>query len=232
MLNRYAWWKNFTIALLLALGLLYALPNLFGKDPAVQVSADRGAAVDQTTLQRLEQALDDAGIAAKRIELTPDRLLARFATSDDQLKAAGVIAGALGRGFTVALNLAPTTPGWLEAVNGRPMNLGLDLRGGVYFLMEVDMDAAITKADETYANEIRTLLRRERIRYLAVGPDDSGGVVVRFREGTDAEVAADLIETENPDLQVTVSELGDQVSARLTPAAVEEIQRFRRVVVF
>jgi preprotein translocase subunit SecD len=226
MLNRYAWWKYLTIALVLAAGLLYALPNLFGKDPAIQVSPDRGADVDQSTLQQLEQALEEADIAPTGIELTPGRLLARFNSSDDQLRAADVIETALGRGYTVALNLAPTTPGWLEALNGRPMYLGLDLRGGVHFLMEVDMDAAVAKAEETLANEIRSQLRGERIRYLAVGRDEAGGVTVRFREGTDAQLAADLIESENPDLDVEISELGDLLSARLIPSAVEEIRRF------
>jgi len=130
MLNRYQWWKNLIVVGILLVGMLYAIPNLFGEDPAVQISQQRGGEVDETELRSVQAALDRGGVATKSLESSDGRLLVRFASTDDQLEAADLIKEALGPRYTVALNLASSTPGALESLNALPMNLGLDLRGG------------------------------------------------------------------------------------------------------
>ncbi len=226
MVNRYAWWKHFIIIVVLGFGFLYALPNVFGSDPALQVSPERGASLDQGLLRRLETALNESGVVPKGFEMTSDRMLVRFDSPDEQIRAAAIVEEALGRGYTVALNLASATPGWLDFINGRPMYLGLDLRGGVHFLMEVDMDAAVGKAEETYANAIRGQLRGERIRYLTVESIEEGGIRVRFRDASDAQKALEFIEDENPELDLSVSESGSEIFATLKPNEAERVRRF------
>ena len=158
MINQYPAWKYALIATALLVGVVFALPNLFGEDPAVQVSAVRGAAIDETLRDRLVERMKTAGIEARETEVT-DRLLIRFASGEDQLQARDIIEQALDRQYVVALNLAPATPDWLAGLGALPMYLGLDLRGGVHFLMEVDLAGAVRQAEQRYAGDIRTLLR-------------------------------------------------------------------------
>ncbi|MGB0895095.1 MAG: protein translocase subunit SecD, partial [Parashewanella sp.] len=142
MLNKYPMWKNLMVVLVLAIGGLYALPNIFGEDPSVQVVATRGAKVTSDTQARVNELLKKNGISVKRSELENQQLLVRVNNADQQLKAKELISKALGDRYTVALNLAADTPEWLASIGGSPMKLGLDLRGGVHFLMEVDMSEA------------------------------------------------------------------------------------------
>jgi preprotein translocase subunit SecD len=203
MLYRYPLWKNLLIlAVVLLFGLL-ALPNLYGEDPAVQVSPiDRKVNVDETTLDRVKEALAGANIDAKSVALEGDRLLARFRDTEVQIKAQDVIKVALGRGYIVALNLAPSTPNWLRSIGAAPMYLGLDLRGGVHFLMEVDMAAAIQKRAKTYAADFRTMMRKDKVRYTSILPQPNGSVVVKFRKPEERARAVALIEDEYPNLKV------------------------------
>ena len=181
MRNSFPLWKNLLILAVLALAVIYALPNLFGEDPSVQLSPARGAKLDQSTLAKVEKLLGDSGVKPKSLELSEKRLLIRYSETDAQLKAADVLQGNLGGNYTVALNLAPATPAWLRAIGAKPMYLGLDLRGGVHFLMQVDTDAAITQAEERYAEDIRSLLRESKIRYLSVDRDGQT-IVVKFQD--------------------------------------------------
>ena len=203
MMNQYPLWKNLLIlAVLLGLGLL-ALPNLYGEDPAVQVSApDTNIDVDATTQERVQTALDAAGLVPLGMSLDDNRLLARFSDIETQLKAKDLIKTTLGRDYVVALNLAPKTPDWLRALGARPMYLGLDLRGGVHFLMEVDMDAALKQRGDNYAGEFRSLMRKDRLRYIGIRPRPDGGVVVKFRNPEDRDRAAELIEDEYRNLVI------------------------------
>jgi len=141
-------WKNIMVMLIIAIGSFYAIPNLFGEDHAVQIVATRGAEVTASTQTTVVDLLESQGIAVKRAELENGQLLVRVQNPEQQLLAKESIAELLGQKYTVALNLAPATPKWLEAVGGSPMKLGLDLRGGVHFLMEVDMGEAIRKMEE------------------------------------------------------------------------------------
>src|SRR3569623_1508841 len=138
-MNRYPLWKYLLIAMVLLVGVLYALPNLFGEDPALQISSPRGAKVDASTEARLKVMLQAAGIATRGDALSPGRLLVRFADTEGQLKAQDLVKRELGDDYIVALNLAPTTPVWLRAIKAQPMSLGLALRGGVHFLKQDDM---------------------------------------------------------------------------------------------
>jgi preprotein translocase subunit SecD len=204
-MNQYAWWKYLIIGLVTVIGLVYALPNLFGEDPAVQISTARtDVLVDQALHERVVQTLEGDNIAYQGVELNVDegRLLVRFGDTETQLQAADVLRQALGRDYVVALNLAPSTPGFMRSLGLNPMYLGLDLRGGVHFLMEVDMQAVLRQAEESYGDEIRTLLRNARIRYLTVDRPDSGGVQVTLRDAAEQAKAQDMIAENLPNLQI------------------------------
>ncbi len=183
MLNKYPLWKYIMVIAVITIGLLYATPNLYGEDPAVQVSGKRGAEVELATAGQINDALKQANIQVKSSSLEEGRFLVRLVNRDDQLKAKELISELLGAQFTTALNLAPATPQWLQAIGAGPLKLGLDLRGGVHFLMEVDMDAAIAKAKEQMESDFRSELREEKIRYRGVREDaKSNGVVIRFAD--------------------------------------------------
>lgn len=183
MLNKYPLWKYLMVIFVISIGMLYATPNLYGEDPAVQVSGKRGAEVELATVSKVTDALEQANIEVKSSALENGKLLVRLVKPEDQLTAKEVMAEALGSQFTTALNLAPATPAWLEAIGAGPLKLGLDLRGGVHFLMEVDMDAAIAKAKEQMVSDFRSELREEKIRYRGVRENPkANGVIVRFAD--------------------------------------------------
>lgn len=182
------------------IGLLYALPNLYGEDPAVQITGARGTAANEQTLDQVRSLLDKENIEAKSIALENGAILARFGNPDIQLRAREVLLPALGDQFIVALNLAPATPKWLEAIGGEPMKLGLDLRGGVHFLMEVDMETALGKLQEQNVESLRTLLRDEGIPYSSIRKTDNYGVEIRFRNSDDRSKASDYLARRNQDL--------------------------------
>jgi preprotein translocase subunit SecD len=205
-MNRYPLWKYILISIVTVLSVLYALPNIYGKDPAVQISSSRGQ-VTELTLFEVEAALDDEGIEFDDIEYGLNTMILRFSDEAIQLRAKDAIRAALNNSYSVALNLAPATPDWLAMLGAEPMFLGLDLRGGVNFLLEVDMDAAITKAEERYVSDLRTLLRDEGIRYRTINRDDDGGVLIRFRDAESRSQAIPIIETNY--LELTVSEINE-----------------------
>ena len=228
-MNRYPLWKYILILIILIFGTIYALPNLYGSDPALQVSASRSAEVSELTKFDVEAALEKAGMEYKDIEVGVNKLLIRFNNEEDQLRSQEIVKEALGKGYVVALNLAPSTPAWLRIFNAEPMFLGLDLRGGVHFLMEVDMEAAVRKAEERYVSDIRTLLREDKVRYRTITRDNEGGLLLRFRDAGERTRGMDLIEDEFPDLNLTVPEQeGDDIAlqATLKEAAITETKRF------
>ena len=189
-LNQYPWWKHLLIGLVVLWGLIFALPNLFGEDPAVQISGARANIVIDAALQNRVAALIDAEqLSPKALALEDERLLIRFTDPEEQLKAADILRDRLGRDYVVALNLASAEPALLRALGLSPMYLGLDLRGGVHFLMQVDMEATVRQVEESYVEEIRTLLRGARILYTSVGRAATGGVQVEFRDPADRDRA-------------------------------------------
>ncbi|MCL1039903.1 protein translocase subunit SecD [Shewanella submarina] len=196
MLNKYPMWKNLMVIFIIAVGFFYALPNLFGEDHAVQVVGTRGVEVTAATQTQIDDLLTKDGIAVKRSDLENGQLLVRVQNADQQLAAKEAIANALGDKYTVALNLAPATPRWLESVGGSPMKLGLDLRGGVHFLMEVDMNEAIRKMEEAKVADFRNQMREERIRYSGVNRT-AKGIEIRFRDEANLNKAENFLKTRN-----------------------------------
>jgi len=193
-LNQYPWWKHLLIGLIILWGLIFALPNLFGEDPAVQISGTRAnISIDAAFQKRVAAVLDADKLPHKRLELEADRLLIRFSDSEEQLKAADILKDRLGRDYIVALNLASSAPSFLRAMGLNPMYLGLDLRGGVHFLMQVDMDATVKQVEDSYVDEIRAQLRNEKVQYASVGRVATGGVQVEFTDAAERDKAAQLL---------------------------------------
>ena len=182
-MNQYPLWKYLLIGVVISICALYALPNLFGEDPAVQISPAyaRDVKIDETVQDTVEAELKEVNISFTRIERTPKQLLVRFKDNDTQLKAYTILKDVLSE-YVVAQNLAPATPDWLRALGGMPMYLGLDLRGGVHFLMQVDMETAIRQDEETHVNELRTLFRENKLRYKGINrvTKEGGGIQVTF----------------------------------------------------
>jgi len=192
-MNQYPSWKYILIFSLLALAVLYAAPNLYGDDPAVQITSSKGFNLPPEFQQTVDAALASEQLAPIGAEADLTRLLYRFENTEDQLKAADVIGEQLTDQYVVALNLAPSTPGWLRIVGGEPMVLGLDLQGGVHFLMQVDMDSARSQLQERFVDDIRTLLRSKTIRYVSVRSDPEG-VLVQLRTAEDRDEALNAIQ--------------------------------------
>lgn len=182
-MNRYPSWKYILILIVIIVGTLYALPNLYGSSPALQISGSSSTAeVSELTELQVNIALDDADIESVSMELGDGRLTIRFADEETQLRAKDILQTELGRSHVIALNLAPDTPDWLRSLGAEPMFLGLDLRGGVHFLMEVDMEAAVQASEERYVSDIRTLLRENKVRYKTITRNDEGGLLIRYRD--------------------------------------------------
>ncbi|QSR36367.1 protein translocase subunit SecD [Marinobacterium iners] len=230
MLNRYPLWKNFLILLVLVIAGLYAAPNLYPDDYAIQVSAGRNAApVDQGTLTSIEQRLEEAGLVAKATELQESGVgLIRLGSSDAQLEARELIAQTLGNNYTVAMNLAPTTPEWLRAIGAGPMTLGLDLRGGVHFLMEVDMAQAVAQRLDVYVSEIKTKLREEKLRYRMVDHLEDGRLSVRFDDVAVRDEAQGLLRRTWPEFMVDAAADGEDyfLYINLTEETIRQIEDY------
>ncbi len=230
-MNQYPVWKYTLLALVILIGGVYALPNLFGEDPSLQISATRMAEVNEATQSTVALTLKNASLTYKSIEETPQGLLVRFHDTDTQLEAQPLVAAALGDDYIVAMNLSPATPDWLRALGADPMFLGLDLRGGVHFLMEVDMDAAIKLAEDRYVSDFKSMLRKEKIRYAFVGRKPAeGGLELKFRSRQDFEAGRALIKKEFPRLILIDEQAaeGDSTTLRVNISEEEqvEIKRF------
>jgi preprotein translocase subunit SecD len=205
-MNRYPLWKYLLIVAAVVIGLLYTLPNFYGEVPAVQVSPLRSnLKADAALMARIEDAIKKAGLAPAGIALDGASVKARFGTTDDQLKAKDALQGVLGEDYVVALNLLSRSPQWLTSIGALPMYLGLDLRGGVHFLMQVDMKSALAKKTEAYTNDIRGLLREQRIQYSGIAREGQA-VIVRFREAALRDKALTRIAKDMPDLELAVAD--------------------------
>ncbi len=205
-MNRYPAWKYLLIVTILVVGTFYALPNLFGEDPALQITSARGFALPPDLEANITDALLVENIKYKGREQQGNRLLFRFNSAEDQLLAADVLKKALGEQYIVALNLAHSTPGWLRALGGKPMTLGLDLQGGVHFLMQVDVDTARSQMLDRVVDEIRTALRSERIRYVSVRREVSG-ILVLLRTAQDREGTLNIMREDQSLLALDVNEV-------------------------
>ncbi|MBO2642011.1 protein translocase subunit SecD [Shewanella algae] len=219
MLNKYPLWKNLMVVIIIAIGAFYAVPNLFGEDHAVQVVGTRGADVTVTTQTQVNDLLQSKGIGVKRSELENGQLLVRVNNAQQQLLAKEAIAEALGDKFSVALNLAPATPAWLESLGGSPMKLGLDLRGGVHFLMEVDMGEAIRKMEEAKIADFRSQLREEGIRYSGVKAT-AKGIEIKFRDAENLAKAESFLKSRSNDMVFSDASEGSNFALMATMSEV------------
>lgn len=230
MLNKYPLWKYLLILAVLVVGAIYSVPNLYPDDPALQISASSTErAVTTAEVQRVDAALAQAKLAVKSSDLNANgsRVLIRLTRADDQLPAQEVVRRTLGDDFVVALNLAPTTPQWLRKLGASPMKLGLDLSGGVHFLLAVDMDKAVDARLKVYDNEVKTLLRREKVRYRSM-PDQNGALQLGFTDAADLQQAQSLIRKNYTDFELTTDTRGDLQVLRLqlTEAKLREIRNY------
>jgi preprotein translocase subunit SecD len=205
-MNQYPAWKYLLIVVVLLVGALYALPNLFGEDPALQVTSSRGFAIPPNIDSTIESTLVSEQIPFKSMERAGNRLLYRFTSTEDQIRASEVVKAALGEQYVVALNLAHATPDWLRALGGKPMTLGLDLQGGVHFLMQVDMDTARSQQLDRFVDDLRAALRDERIRYVSVRREGNG-LVVLLRSEEDRAKALDIMRRDQSLQGLNIDEL-------------------------
>jgi len=227
-MNRYPLWRYLLIIAVLITGIVYALPNIYGEDPALQVTEARAGTIEPAFVETVTGALDKAGIAYKRVEADERQFLIRFHDTESQLKAVDYVKATAGTGYIVALNLAPATPAWLQSINALPMYLGLDLRGGVHFLMEVDMDAAVNKTLESYAAEFKAKLRKARIRYSLVRAEKDG-VRLMFRSAGDRDEADALIGKDLPELARRQLDTDDGKSGLFVTPSEQEIAEIRKL---
>jgi preprotein translocase subunit SecD len=230
-MNRYPWWKYAILVIALLVGVLYTLPNLFGEAPAVQVSSGRVTLkLDASLVPRVEKVLADAGLKADFVQFEGNSVKARLDNTDDQLKAKDALSKALNPdpangSYIVALNLLSRSPHWLSAIHALPMYLGLDLRGGVHFLMQVDMKSALDKRAEALTGDIRSLLRDKNVRHAGISRDGNA-VEVRFRDAATADSARAVMADPLPDLVWTESAAGSEVRlvGSLKPDAARRVQ--------
>jgi len=212
VLNKYPLWKYLLLGFIVLISLLYATPNLYGEDPAIQVSATRGAKIELATLEKVQDFLKQANIIPKSAILEENgQILIRLKSSEDQLVAREILAKQLGESFITALNLAPSTPAWLASIGGSPLKLGLDLRGGVHFLMEVDMDEAVGKEQEQMVQDLRAELREQKIRFREIRKANSAtGVILRFADQAMVLKAMEHLQPLNPGYQFSDKKEGSE----------------------
>ncbi|MDP1537349.1 MAG: protein translocase subunit SecD [Burkholderiales bacterium] len=222
-MNRYPLWKYILIIAAVVIGLVYTLPNFYGEVPAVQVSPLRAnLKADAALMARVEESFKKAGLRPEGIALEANSVKARFATTDEQLKAKDALQVALGEDYVVALNLLSRSPQWLTSIGALPMYLGLDLRGGVHFLMQVDMKSALSKKVESYTNDIRGLLREQRMQYSGIAREGEA-VTVRFRDAALRDKALVRITKDMPDLDLRTAD--DAGEFRITGTLKVDAQR-------
>ena len=224
-MNEYPLWRYILVLVIVTIGVLYALPNLYGDDPALQVSARRSEIVDEALATRVVDALKAANIAVKRTETQHKRVLLRFNDMDARTQAREVVEKTVGEHYIVALNMAPATPDWLRKIGAKPMYMGLDLRGGVHFLMQVDMDAVRTQTDERFVSELRTAFRDEKIRYRSITREPSGGVRVSFQSEEMKQKAAPLLTRDFPDLERREQSDATELLLTVSPKLTDEVRK-------
>ncbi len=225
-MNRYPAWKNLLVLAIVALGALVALPNLYGEDPALQVSRDSGSDMQELEFNQVTIALDDAGIVYTSLYPDDGRALVRFDSVEEQLRASDLLRTELGQAYVVALTLAPRTPDWLRAMGLEPMSLGLDLRGGVHFLFEVDIEQAVQQRLVQYEADFDKLLRKKRIKRQSriVGNE----VHITLGDSADADEAEELLRDSDPDIEILRRGTGDALMLviRMTPDQIRQRRDF------
>ncbi len=228
-MNRYPLWKNLMLVAILLIGIIYSSPNLYGEDPAIQVSASSGAMLPEGIDIAIKQALDEHHFKYKAIESDESNLLVRFLDSHSQINAKEVIKALLGDKATVALNLAPVTPAWLDMIGAKPMKLGLDLRGGVHFLLEVDVDSAFARRLETFSSDIKSGFRENKLRWESFTTKPSAySITMKFKDKETMDAAYKVIRKQQEGIDVTKNTNQNEfkVIATISPALLQEIRNY------
>jgi preprotein translocase subunit SecD len=225
-MNRYPLWRYALVAIVISLGLLYALPNVFGTDPALQLSARRAQSVDEALQQRVEAGLSAAGVKLKSADIEGGRMLLRFMDDESRNRAVPLVTQSAGeQDYIVALNRASATPGWLRQLGGKQMYMGLDLRGGVHFLMQVDMDAVRKQTEERFVSELRAAFREEKIRYRSVSRGAEGGIEVEFLNPEMLGRGQAVVVSNFPDLAADAGESDNTLQLGITDQYMLETRR-------
>ncbi|MGB4497646.1 MAG: protein translocase subunit SecD [Methylococcaceae bacterium] len=223
MQNHFSLWKNIGIIVMFMISIIYSLPNLYGDDPSVQISHVVNK-LSQAQATDIEASIKSTGAPIKNVEFNNGKVLARLTNTDDQMKVADLLRDKMGNDYTVALNLAPTTPPWLQNLGAQAMYLGLDLRGGVHFLLEVDMDAAVKQAEERYNDDLRLALRDAKIHYQAVSKDN-GFIKITLKSADEKPELMALLNKDFRGLTITEPEAAEQVWLKMSETDVREIKK-------
>jgi preprotein translocase subunit SecD len=227
-MNRYPLWKNILLAIIVILGFLYASPNLFGEDASIQVSGKHGATISASVLTQVQNILAQEKLSYKSADVEGQNILVRFKDTDTQLKASDYLKGSLGDDYTVALSLAPATPQWLTDIGALPMKLGLDLRGGVHFLLNVDVDSVIARRQQGVVTSIIGDLRDKHVRYTNIVLQASNNILLTFRDDDQKAAALDFMRSEFPDLTTTDTSAGNSktLTAVLNQKGLQRIREY------
>ena len=227
MRNHTPWWKWLIIAVVIVPGAFYALPNLFGDDPGIQLRGARGGTLSTAEFSQIETALVTGGIPPRSAVLDDRGIRLRFDSLDEQLRARDLLEGTLNDSYTVALTLLPAAPTWITDIGALPMYLGLDLRGGVHFLLEVDMDNAVHRAEERYVSDLRSALREGKVRYRSIKREPNGGLSIVLRDSEQADDTARIVRRELPGLLLDDSQGAEGVLlARLSDEEKQNLSKF------
>ncbi|CUS51325.1 Protein-export membrane protein SecD (TC 3.A.5.1.1) [hydrothermal vent metagenome] len=228
MRNHYPWWKWLIIAVVVIPGLFYALPNLFGDDLGIQIRGTRGATLTSSDLAQIKSLVDSSGSVYRSIRKDDRGISVRLTTPDDQLKVRDLLEQELGNRYTIALTLLPAAPNLFTGVGAKPMYLGLDLRGGVHFLMEVDMNSVARRAQERYVADIRAALRKEKLRYKEVHNRTDGAIEIWLRDASRLPDAQKLIQREFSGLTIDSTQVQgeEHLTVRLSESEVEDLSEF------
>ncbi len=228
ILNRYPFWKNLLLIGMVVFGILYALPNLFPEVPALQISGNDITQANVSTAKQVMQILAQQGIAYQSVTLEGNKIVVRLQNTDSQLQAKDEVQATLGEQYTTAVNLVPATPAWLQNVGGAPMTLGLDLRGGVHFLLQVDLDSVMTKRAIANMRSIADGLRQAQIRYAGIQPGKPTGLILSFRDSSAQNAAQNLLRNKFNDYVVNASARDGNyyLQVNLTPAALAAIRDY------
>jgi len=232
-MNTYPSWKYFMLAILLIIGILFALPNIYPPDPAIQITQENGSLIEESLFKEIQQTLIDSGIELKSAKVEDGKSLIRFNNKDDQFKASDEVpkflsSKNLDNEHVAAINLAPTTPAWLKSIGGAPLNLGLDLRGGVQFLMQVDMESAMDKKFKQYVTELKTLMRDNNISYSSIVARSNNQIVAKYRSAELRDQGDVEIQQAYNDFRVISRDQGDiyELVLELSDAKIKEIQDY------
>lgn len=227
-MNQYSTWRYVFLVILIVLGIVYALPNLYGEDPAVQISNKNGMVIDNQVVTQLEQSLNDQHIAYLSAQLEGKSLLIRFKDTESQLRAQDIVQATVGSDYSVALNLAPKTPAWLQAIGAEPMKLGLDLRGGIHFLLNVDVDAMLSTRESSDVHGMGQALRDEKIRYTRIHEEGSRGILIYFSDLQARDQAKSLLRNRFPEYTYSDAKFdaGPAIQAVISPQELAQLETY------